>query len=331
MPTVRPFAYNTGATISGTIKFGNLSIGASSLGYATRPGDVQWWNGPDEDLGYVIAQPVPSGTQPNPIGISASVGFWRSGSKSDASFIDIVNTAYKQNFVSGASAAAYLSANGYWTSYASSVPPVLSLDASTYSGSGSTWTDSIGGKQFTLFNSPAWSSSNGGYFTFAPASSQYAQATSLTGSLSTWTVEAWHYYEGTSGGLPTIVTENYPGSTSQINYNLGSATTTGLQSAFFNGSWRTTPVQALSLNTWYHIVGTYDGTTIKLYVNSTMVQSTNYTGNPISSQGGIRLMRRWDNPDYWGGRLSIVNIYNYAISDTQVSSNWNSTKSRFGL
>jgi hypothetical protein len=217
---------------------------------------------------------------------------------------------------------------------------VLALDAgdkNSYPGSGATWTDIIQSRAFTLFNTPIYSSNNGGYLSFAPASSQYAQATSLPSSLSTWTVETWHYYTGTNSGLnPTIVTEVFPGSTSNINFNLGSQTAQGntsLSSGFFNGSWRTTSATTLTTNTWNYVVGTYDGVTNKLYVNNLLVQSSSYTGTPISSQGGIRLMRRWDNTsaDYWGGRLSIVRIYNNAFDTTQITQNYNAQKSRFDL
>jgi hypothetical protein len=213
---------------------------------------------------------------------------------------------------------------------------VLNLDAgnlSSYPGSGATWTDTVQSRAFTLFGSPTYSSNNGGYLSFAPASSQYAASTtSLTSSLSTWTVEAWHYYTGTnSGGNPCIVTETFPGSTSQINYSLGSNTTSNLQSGFFNGGWRTTSATTLTTNAWYQIVGTYDGTTIKLYVNNSLVQSTSYAGTPARSQGGIRLMRRWDTTDYWGGNLAIVRIYDNALNLTQIDQNWGAQRSRFGL
>ena len=41
-------------------------------------------------------------------------------------------------------------------------------------------------------------------------------------------------------------------------------------------------------------------------------------------------MRRYDNPDCWGGYLSQVEIYNEALTDVQIDSTWNSTKSRYG-
>jgi hypothetical protein len=80
---------------------------------------------------------------------------------------------------------------------------ILSLDAgnpSSYPGSGATWTDTIQSKAFTLFNTPTYSSNNGGYLSFAPGSSQYASsATSLTSSLTNFTMEAW------------VSVRNYPG------------------------------------------------------------------------------------------------------------------------
>jgi hypothetical protein len=60
MATTRPFSYNTGSTISGTIQVGDLAVGYPTSGYT----GTEWWNGPDEDLGYVIAQSVPNNTQP---------------------------------------------------------------------------------------------------------------------------------------------------------------------------------------------------------------------------------------------------------------------------
>ena len=61
------------------------------------------------------------------------------------------------------------------------------------------------------------------------------------------------------------------------------------------------------------------------------MRSSSYSGTPLSSQGGIRLMRRWDNPDYWGGRLAIVNIYTGSLTAADISQNYNTNRGRFGL
>ena len=205
-------------------------------------------------------------------------------------------------------------------------------NAASYPGTGSTWTDLIGSKAFTLYNTPTYSSSNGGYLNFVPGSSQYAASSTSLSSLSNWTVEAWHYFTNTnSGSLPCIVTEQYPGSTSKINFSLGSDTTGGLQNGFWDGGWHTTSPYTLSTNTWNHIIGTYDGTTIKLFVNNTLAYSTAYTGTSTTSQAGIVLMRRWDNPEFWGGRLSVVRIYNSALTTPQIDQNFQAQRSRFGI
>ena len=89
MSFARPFAYNTGSTISGTEQLGDLAIGVDDLDYTGGVGGVTWWNGPDEDLGYVIAIPVADGNQPVPDGSFASIGFYRSTGKTEESFIEI--------------------------------------------------------------------------------------------------------------------------------------------------------------------------------------------------------------------------------------------------
>ncbi len=207
-------------------------------------------------------------------------------------------------------------------------------DPTSYPGSGSTWTDLVSAKAFTLYGGVTYNGGNGGYLTFDPASSQYAEATSLS-SLSTWTVEAWHYYTGTnSGASPCIVTELFPGSTSNINYTLGSVADNNpnLSAAFFDGAWQATANgYTLTANAWYQVVGTYDGATVKLYVNNSLINSTSYSGTPISSGGGIRLMRRWDLGQYWGGSLGIVRMYNTDIGAGGIAQNYNANRSRFGL
>jgi hypothetical protein len=119
MATARPFAYNIGPGITGTDQVGFLAVGTPTYGFAAT--GLEWWNGPDEDPGYVIAQSVPGDTQPTEIpGVSASVGFFRSAALTDPSFISIANAVAGPSgpFASGSAAKTWLNANGYWTSYA---------------------------------------------------------------------------------------------------------------------------------------------------------------------------------------------------------------------
>jgi hypothetical protein len=143
-PWTYAFAYNTGSTINNTEQLGNLAI-ATGL---TLGGGVEWWNGPDFQLGYVIARPVPSKTQPTPIGgLSAYTGFIRSDALNDASYVTMAND-FKNRFINlpatgtfdnASQVATQANEDGLWTSW---TPPI---DQIIYSGSNynSLWTSGV--------------------------------------------------------------------------------------------------------------------------------------------------------------------------------------------
>ena len=336
MATARPFSYNLGAGITGTTQVGSLAVGTPTNGFPASP---RFWNGPDEDLGYVIAHPVPAGTQPTPVsGVSAFLGFNRTADFTDASFISLSNYVAltfggtAANFSNATTASVWLTTNGYWNSYPA---PVLYLDAgnlSSYPGTGTVWTDVVGGKQFNLTNGPTYATGDGGKFNFIAASNQYAECSTSLTSLPIFTTSVWHYWDGTNtGSLPCLLTEIYVGSS--INYFLGAVQGAVAQSGYFNGGFQVSPQFTLVANNWYQIVTTCDSNQdVKVYLNNTLLSTTATTGaQPASSGAGIRLMRRWDNMEFWGGSLATVGIYDKALDAGQVASLWNSTKSRFGL
>ena len=129
MATARPFAYNTGSTISGTTQIGSLAVGTPSSGFTGNP---KWWNGPDEDLGYVICRPNTIGNQPNPDNVPAYIRFSRSKLKTDQSFINLVNSVFNQTFTGTTQCSSYLTTNGYWTSWV--LPYTDGVYKTTYSG-----------------------------------------------------------------------------------------------------------------------------------------------------------------------------------------------------
>ena len=120
MAKSRPFAYNPGSQIPGTQKFGNLTVGSHDL--TPDQSGVQWWNGPDEDLGYVIAQTNVDGLgnplQPTPTpGVYGSVGFFRTDGKNTTAFINLTNAVSGQNFTTATQCKTWLESNNKWTSW----------------------------------------------------------------------------------------------------------------------------------------------------------------------------------------------------------------------
>lgn len=119
MSISRPFAYNTGASIAGTEQVGNLAVGTPTSGFT----GMEWWNGPNELLGWVIAESVSGDTQPTPIsGVTASVGFFRTPTFTDSSFISLANKITNQSYTTATQASSGLTSLGYWNSYSETWP-----------------------------------------------------------------------------------------------------------------------------------------------------------------------------------------------------------------
>ena len=254
-------------------------------------------------------------------------------------------------FVNGNSVSlAYLNGNQLFSSQSPIVTPIvtgsliLSLDAgniASYPGSGTTWTDTIGGKVFTLagtIGAPTYNSSNGGYLNFGASSGHHATATSFDSVLTTYTIEVWHLFNGTSSGAAPVLFGEGRGTYS--NFMMG---TTGgrtsplkIQGGFWNGAWQqgtTNPDDYFQpSNGWYQFVLTYDGSTIKFYANNILRLTKTPSNFTISKSGlGLNIMRRQDVANYWGGGVSIIRVYNTALDSTQIAQNYNAQRSRFGL
>lgn len=121
----RSFCYNPSpnAAISGTEQVGDIAAAAVGSNISIDP-SKEWWNGPDESIGYIVAYVDGSGNRPNaPERILATnypchLGFWRSAVKTEESFVDLTNyIAGTTSFLYGTQSKTWLNNNGYWTSY----------------------------------------------------------------------------------------------------------------------------------------------------------------------------------------------------------------------
>jgi hypothetical protein len=241
---------------------------------------------------------------------------------------------------------------------------VLNLDAgnpASYPGSGTTWTDTISSKAFSLFgngrtspnttNPPTYSSDNGGYLAFNNSLKQFGRSTTglAVGTLSSYTAEGWWYVTSDAGGAYCIITERGTAAYS-FNYAVGVGvgnSTNNLTGGNYNVSpgngWNlggTTPISG-NTGVWKYISVTYNNSTknMSFYMNGTLVGSVvnQPLNNPgISTYPGIHLATRWDptnldtSVSYLNGRIAIVRVYNAELTSTQVTDNFNAEKTRFG-
>jgi hypothetical protein len=116
--TTRAFAYNPGAPLPGTEQYGNLAVQTADERYDENYGGLQWWSGPEEDTGYVVAYAQTNGLHPTPVPEqTASVGFFRTANLSDPEFISLAEYILNSNFATAQNAFDALTNSGFWTSW----------------------------------------------------------------------------------------------------------------------------------------------------------------------------------------------------------------------
>jgi hypothetical protein len=103
---------------------------------------------------------------------------------------------------------------------------------------------------------------------------------------------------------------NY-GSSGRLQFRVtGEDTASSLQSA-----------ATLLLNTWYHVVATYDGATARLFVNGALDSSMGITATPAQTSEPLYIGRRPDGY-YANAVLDEVAVYPTALSASQVANHW---------
>jgi hypothetical protein len=208
---------------------------------------------------------------------------------------------------------------------------VYNLDSSnpnSYTGTGTTWYDISGNnKNFTLVSSPTFSKNNSGSLTF---SSQYAYSSSPT-AFTRFTIDCWIKFNAIPVSIyPCVLTQTYPNTTSQLNYSLGFCGFTGkFNGGFYDGGWRCptgiTPVTGV----WYYAAVTYDGSTVKFYINGALDSSLSYSGTPYSSGATDYIGRRWDGSEFLNAEIPNVKLYNKALSADEILQNYNAAKDKY--
>ena len=332
MSTARPFAYNTGSTISGTIQLGDLAIGVDPLDYTGGVGGVRWWNGPDEDLGYIICRPNLNGNQPNPDNDPAYIRFLRSKLKTEESFVSLTNVVFNQSFTTGTQCKTYLNNNGYWTSYVA-VPSNLKLhldadDPNSYSGAGTTWYDLSGnGNDVDMVNSGSITWNNTGAVYFSTGSNGWfsnPSGTDLPVGNSPYTFIAWIQL-GTTWNSNGIMSIGPFGSGNQANAFRAGSTNQLLN--YWWGNDLSVNTSVSPTNGWFNAVAKYDGTTRSIWVNGVLVGSDTPVGHNVTTSA-LQIAKTY-NVEYLNGNIGEVLIYDVALSDSDILQYYTDTYPRY--
>jgi hypothetical protein len=190
------------------------------------------------------------------------------------------------------------------------------------------WRDISGNNNHgTLVDNPSFNSSNAGSIVFN--GSNYVSAVSVNANNSI-TLEAFIYptsYPSGGGGGGFII--------SNLGYYLELANSGVLRSYFYglSSAGYHNGTVTIPLNTWRHVavVRNTSDNTIRHYVNG-VLDNTISSVTGTTNNGSQTLIGAYTSGGYgFVGRIANVKVYNRALSSTELSENFNATRSRFGV
>lgn len=219
-------------------------------------------------------------------------------------------------------------------------------NASSYGGSGTTWTDLTGnGYNGVLTNGPTFTSSAPKYFVL-DGDNDYINITNAAalqpgvGGTSGVTAIIWAYITSYAS-FDGLISKQF-GSPSYDGFSLVFNTTNRLRlqmnGGSVNGGYDSASTNVFSLNTWtmFTCIPRFGGTAInpsKAYVNTTEVISVANSESTIPSNNApIRLASGiQEGSPYPACRIGSFYYYNRALSAAEITTVYDTTKTRFGL
>jgi len=222
---------------------------------------------------------------------------------------------------------------------------VMHLDAGaveSYSGSGTGWYDlSVSKVNGTLVNSPTYSSSNGGTLVFS-GTSQHVNCGSGTtlaalpsGNIS---IFAWVRMTSVQTQWNIILTKwfdsNGSSSGSDIHWSLKSQTANGTnikQNLYTTSTSDMYGTSVLSANNWYYVGFTLvNSELLTFYTNANQDGTYNSVSRTVQ-YSALMVNDARSTTNGLIGNISNVKIYNRALSQTEITHNYNALRARYGL
>ena len=203
-------------------------------------------------------------------------------------------------------------------------------NASSYSGTGTSWNDLSGnGRNGTLTNNPTYSSADGGSIVF-DGNNDFVQCSgSLTVTAATFVT--WirrngpqDDYDGIIYSRGTVATGlSFLGVTNKISYTWNNTVDT-----YSWDSGLTIPDL-----TWCMVAVSVTNTTATAYLcqSSGITSATNTVSHTSTVLDDIRIGQDNLASRFFNGRIAVAQIYNIALSAEQVSQNFAADRSRFGV
>jgi hypothetical protein len=132
------------------------------------------------------------------------------------------------------------------------------------------------------------------------------------------TLEAWVWPSAVSGWRTVVVKER---DSSALSYGMYANGDTNRPVGWANVGGAARDARGtgqLAAKTWTHLATTYDGTTLRMYVNGTLVGSRAISGSIATSTGALRIGGTQAWGEWFNGVIDEVRVYDRALTQTQV-------------
>jgi hypothetical protein len=209
-------------------------------------------------------------------------------------------------------------------------PPPMGLVAA-YSfdeGAGSTVGDSSGGGNVGTINGATWTVAGkyGKALTFNGTSNWVTVPDASSLDLTTgMTIEAWVNPTAVSGYQETLVKEATGDITYALYANNGTPAVPGAVVSV-GAAQRTAPgTTAIVANTWTHVAATYDGSTVRMFVNGVQTGTASISGSLNVTTGPLRIGGNAVWGEYFSGRIDEVRVYNRALTAAEIQTDMNTS------
>jgi len=212
-------------------------------------------------------------------------------------------------------------------------------NAASYSGSGTTWYDLSGnGNDVAMQNSGdiSYTASGGGYFSTGAQGwfSNPSATTGIPNGSTPYTVSTWvQFPSGWTGRgySPAMVTIGTTATYDQINdFGLD-------QTGYVYVNWFGTPLLTSSWtpsapgSNWANFVSQWDGTTRKIWYNG-VLQGSDTIGPTLGNTTDVLIGNDYSGWSNWlNGNIGQVLIYDRALSQSELTTNFNVVRSRYGI
>ncbi len=115
------------------------------------------------------------------------------------------------------------------------------------------------------------------------------------------------------------------GGQGELSFNIAGLDTNGTPTSWVEVI---SQVNALALNTWIHVAGTYDGDSLNLYINGQLTASTLFKGSIVNSPAyDLKIGRLSDNQPgiyrYWSGMLDEIRVWDRKVTEPEIYAGMN--------